>query len=642
MPLALNIYNNELQTVVPDYSTVNLVLSSELDNSSSTAILSSQQYVQGNFLPLSGGILTGPLSAHQFLDVRGGCNISGNLLLNNSVSGNNRYASVSFQEGYARPGNLAYNLPGNFAIQSGDVLTRYGNNIAAGNGQITVSAQDGNIALQNSIIQAGRNNLSLNSSYAYGNNAIAAGLSYSGANYSIAFGDEGFASGNACFVAGRKTVAGTPFYFSRANGAGPGLFVITFNSPLPPLQPLIKVVTLKTVFGSDIIPPLEAIVDGAYVSNISPYQITVNVLRGSISSGGSGYIVLAGTTGLGNNAIAFGHSSSAFGEDSFCTGYFTQASGARSNAHGSFSKALGDQSFAYGNSTIAAGLNTVVEGISSQAIGDQSHAEGNGTKALGLNSHSEGYETLALGNESHAEGRGSRSLGLNSHASGYYTVASNESSFTYGYYTSALGNFSHASGLRSLANAQLSYACGEQAQALHFGSWVFNGLTSTIANTPFSSTREGQFTVNALGGIYLNETVGIKTDSVDNALTVNGTISSNDTFTGRSFTGDTFITNQNNINVQTGTTYTVQASDNGKTITFNSSSSISVNIPNGLPVGFNSSFIQLGTGQVSFFAIGTALMYSDGSKFKIASRYSMATLVSHATDEYVLAGNISL
>lgn len=645
MPLALNIFNNELQTVVPDYTTVNLALSSDLDtvanNTLNTAILSSQNFVQGNFLPLSGGVLTGPLSAHQFLDIRNGCTVSGNLTLNNSVSGNNRFASISFQEAFARPGDLAFNLPGNFAIQSGDILTRYGNNIASQTGQVTVSALDGNIACQGGTVLAGRNNLSLNASYAYGQNAIASGLSYSGANYSVAFGDEGFAAGNSCFVAGRKTVAGTPFYFSSANGVGPGIFVINFNSPLPTLQPLIKVVTLKSIFGVDLVPPLEAIVDNAFVSSTSPFQITVSILRGAISSGGSGYIVLAGSTGLGNNAIAFGQSSSSFGEDSFCTGYFTQASGARSNAHGSFSKALGDQSFAYGNNTIAWGLNSIVEGVSSLAIGDQSHAEGNGTKAIGLNSHSEGYETLAIGNESHAEGRGSRSLGINSHAAGYYTVADNESSVTFGYLTSALGFNSNASGYNSLAQGEYSYASGWFSRALNFGSWCFNGPASFGA-PPFSTTRDGQFAVKAFGGIYLNETVGINTDSQDNALTINGTISSNNTFTGRSFTGDTFITNENNINVQTGTTYTVQASDNGKTITLDNSSSITVSIPNGLPVGFNASFIQLGTGQVSFFAIGTALLNSDGSKYKISTQYSMATVVSYAQDEYVLAGNISL
>ena len=47
-------------------------------------------------------------------------------------------------------------------------------------------------------------------------------------------------------------------------------------------------------------------------------------------------------------------------------------------------------------------------------------------------------------------------------------------------------------------------------------------------------------------------------------------------------------------NDQTGTTYTVAASDNGKVVVLNNASAITVDIDTGLPAGFNCSFVQKG------------------------------------------------
>ena len=90
-------------------------------------------------------------------------------------------------------------------------------------------------------------------------------------------------------------------------------------------------------------------------------------------------------------------------------------------------------------------------------------------------------------------------------------------------------------------------------------------------------------------------------------------------------------------NDQTGTTYTVAASDNGKVVVLNNASAITVDIDTGLPDGFNCSFVQKGAGQVSF--AGTATVNNRQSHTKINGQYGVASIVAYATDTYILAGD---
>ena len=90
-------------------------------------------------------------------------------------------------------------------------------------------------------------------------------------------------------------------------------------------------------------------------------------------------------------------------------------------------------------------------------------------------------------------------------------------------------------------------------------------------------------------------------------------------------------------NDQTGTTYTVAASDNGKVVVLNNASPITVDIDTGLPAGFNCSFVQKGAGQVSF--AGTATVNNRQSHTKINGQYGVASIVAYDTDTYILAGD---
>lgn len=100
-----------------------------------------------------------------------------------------------------------------------------------------------------------------------------------------------------------------------------------------------------------------------------------------------------------------------------------------------------------------------------------------------------------------------------------------------------------------------------------------------------------------------------------------------------------FTVNSNGINAQTGTTYTLQASDNGKVITLSNASAITLTVPAGLPVGFSCLIIQLGAGAVTPTASSTTLQQRQ-SFTKTAGQYAIATLVSYTTNTFILSGDL--
>lgn len=94
------------------------------------------------------------------------------------------------------------------------------------------------------------------------------------------------------------------------------------------------------------------------------------------------------------------------------------------------------------------------------------------------------------------------------------------------------------------------------------------------------------------------------------------------------------------LNAQTGTTYTLQLSDDGSVITMNNSSANTVTFPAGLGAGFNCLIIQTGAGQTTVAAeTGTTINSVDG--LKISARYRSASLLAYAADTAVLSGGLT-
>lgn len=92
------------------------------------------------------------------------------------------------------------------------------------------------------------------------------------------------------------------------------------------------------------------------------------------------------------------------------------------------------------------------------------------------------------------------------------------------------------------------------------------------------------------------------------------------------------------LNAQSGTTYTIQASDLGKDLTFSNASGCTVTVPASLGVGFNCNFIKTSAaGNLTFVASSTTLNTDSGSLVMSAVN-GAGSLVPVGTDIYNLTG----
>jgi hypothetical protein len=103
--------------------------------------------------------------------------------------------------------------------------------------------------------------------------------------------------------------------------------------------------------------------------------------------------------------------------------------------------------------------------------------------------------------------------------------------------------------------------------------------------------------------------------------------------------GGTGVANYLNavFNNQTGTTYTLVAADNGKVVTLNNASAITLTIPD-LGVGFNCLVVQLGAGAVTFTPSATTRRQRQGHT-KTAGQYAVCSVAFHVAAEFLLGGD---
>ena len=94
------------------------------------------------------------------------------------------------------------------------------------------------------------------------------------------------------------------------------------------------------------------------------------------------------------------------------------------------------------------------------------------------------------------------------------------------------------------------------------------------------------------------------------------------------------------FNTQTGSSYTVVASDANKVILMNVGSANTVNLPAGLPVGFQVTIIQIGAGQTSFAATGGTTLRTTDNFTRLYKQWSVATALYVSVNNWVLAGDI--
>jgi hypothetical protein len=97
------------------------------------------------------------------------------------------------------------------------------------------------------------------------------------------------------------------------------------------------------------------------------------------------------------------------------------------------------------------------------------------------------------------------------------------------------------------------------------------------------------------------------------------------------------------INAQTGTTYTLQASDAGKIVEVSNASAITVTLPNSLVQGFYCTVVQTGAGQITFSPAGGATLSSfDGftktAGNKAAVNFYVTTNAGGSSAVYIMQG----
>ena len=93
------------------------------------------------------------------------------------------------------------------------------------------------------------------------------------------------------------------------------------------------------------------------------------------------------------------------------------------------------------------------------------------------------------------------------------------------------------------------------------------------------------------------------------------------------------------MNAQTGTTYTLAATDNGKVITLDNGSAITVTIPAGLVDGFNCLLVQKGAGKVTVTKAGGGSLNNRSSQTKTAGQHAIVTIVHIGGEVYILSGD---
>jgi hypothetical protein len=124
------------------------------------------------------------------------------------------------------------------------------------------------------------------------------------------------------------------------------------------------------------------------------------------------------------------------------------------------------------------------------------------------------------------------------------------------------------------------------------------------------------------------------------------TLAGTETLTNKTLTTPTINDGKINLtlNAQTGTTYTLALTDNGRLVTLSNASAITLTVPTNASVAFPTGAIvniqQIGAGQVTVAGAGGVTVTSTPG-LKLRAQYSAASIVKVGTDSWTLIGDLS-
>jgi len=602
MPFNVNIFNKELIPVQGDYTTYNIALTSDIPDLTPYATVS-QLNVQAsrfiNYLPLSGGTLTGSLTAQNV--IMQGLTARGNIALVGSISGTN--STVSFN-------TAKVTQPGGFGAGSSTVA---GPN-AAGFGLNTYVGSEGGYA--------------------------------AGSQTSVGYGVPYSSISNSGGGLWQITTVGGNFF--NSTDVGMLLRAVITDDTGGEATPTFVLCEIQSVITSTVI--VVRVINGTMVTSSKGYLVhakfnsnpggfgatalgfqTVSIGDGSFSTG-----MLTAASGL--RAVAMGYQTKAYGDQSMALGNNTIARANNSVAVGYATLARGDQAYAEGNDTRALGNNSHTEGYQTSAFGNESHAEGFRTQANAFASHAEGIETIAGGIASHA-------AGVNAQALQDYTYAWSDGNL----WTAGSTAKTTRTGQFMVSASGGVFIPGNVGIGTDNNTYALSVTGITVLNTLTANNITVTDTLSVFGTTYF-----VNTSTINYVTAISSTSAFLDEVYTKSLTAekaliynqpyvksDAFIANTGFVIADTSTNRIFSSSDNGKCITFSNTTPVTASLPAGLPVGFNALLLQINTGQVFVSAGPGVTVNSDGGKRKIASQHSSASLISYAADTFNLAGNLT-
>lgn len=280
-----------------------------------------------------------------------------------------------------------------------------------------------------------------------------------------------------------------------------------------------------------------------------------------------------------------------------------------------------------GQTTISGVLSTLGLAGANVAIGASSGetAQGSGSVSIGngTGQTNQGSQSIAIGYVAGNSNQGSNSVAIGSNAAqggqGSQSIAIGIATTSPANNATALGGFANAGGNNSTA---IGYqAVASDNNTIQLGA---DGI-SVVGSTAITNVKTS--------GTYTAGTV-----TYPNSHGTSGQVLST---SGNGTLNWVDVASVNaNLNNQTGTTYTLQASDNGKVVTLNNGSAITLTVPTSLAAGFNCMIVQKGAGLVTITPDNLVTVTNRSGGTKTAGQNAIVTIISISSDYFITGGDM--